>query len=99
MFQSELPPGASPLFIVLYADKTELSSFGTKKAYPVFAKIANLPKELRNSRGYAGARLVGWLPVVSSYYLTIDILAHYQMLPFSDFGRPGTISQTRLCQL
>lgn len=67
IYQSKLPPGAVPLCFVIYADKTKLSSFGSKKGYPVFARIANLPKDLRNGRGYTGGRLVGWLPVVSAY--------------------------------
>lgn len=37
--------------------------------YPVFARLANLPEPFRNSRGYAGGRLVGWLPIVSIYLL------------------------------
>ncbi|KAF4612582.1 hypothetical protein D9613_012725 [Agrocybe pediades] len=64
--QSELPAGASPFCILLYADKTHLSSFGTsgQKGYPVLARCANLPVEFRNSDGVEGARVVGWLPVV-----------------------------------
>ena len=49
---------------ILYADKTQLSSFGTAKAYPVYAKLANLPSDVTNSKGLGGGRLVGWLPVV-----------------------------------
>lgn len=42
-----------------------LSSFGTEKGYPVYAKLANLPTEVRNGTGLGGGRVVGWLPVVS----------------------------------
>ncbi|KJA12782.1 hypothetical protein HYPSUDRAFT_50110, partial [Hypholoma sublateritium FD-334 SS-4] len=62
--QSRLPDGALPLCIILYADKTQLSSFGTAKGYPVLARCANLPVGLRNGKGLAGGRLVGWLPIV-----------------------------------
>ena len=48
----------------LYADKSKLSSFGTKKGYPVIARCANLPVELQNGIGIGGGRVVGWLPVV-----------------------------------
>jgi hypothetical protein len=41
-----------------------LSSFGTKKGYPVIARCANLPIEIRNGNGLGGGRVVGWLPVV-----------------------------------
>lgn len=52
------------MFLILYADKSRLSSFGTAKGYPVFARCANLPTDVRNSDGVGGGRLVGWLPVV-----------------------------------
>ena len=69
--QSKLPDGASPVFLIVYANKTCLSSFGTAKGYPVVARIANLPTEIRNSDGVGGGRLVGWLPIVCA----INIIA------------------------
>ncbi|KAF7967708.1 hypothetical protein HWV62_33335 [Athelia sp. TMB] len=63
--QSALPENASPLCIILYADKTKLSSFGTEKGYPIIARIANLPVHIRNSNGLGGGQVVGWLPIVS----------------------------------
>ncbi|TFK82664.1 hypothetical protein K466DRAFT_499894 [Polyporus arcularius HHB13444] len=63
--QSKLPPGAKPLALHLYADKTKLSSFGTAKGHPVIARIANLPVHIRNGRGKGGGRIVAWLPIVS----------------------------------
>ena len=48
----------------LYADKSKLSSFGTKKGYPVVVRCANLPVSLRNGNGLGGGRVVGWLPIV-----------------------------------
>ncbi|KAF9789425.1 hypothetical protein BJ322DRAFT_990294, partial [Thelephora terrestris] len=62
--QSDLPPGAKPLLLSLYADKSKLSTFGTKKGYPVIARCANLPVEIRNGKGLGGGRVVGWLPVI-----------------------------------
>ncbi|KAH8985616.1 hypothetical protein EDB86DRAFT_3049177 [Lactarius hatsudake] len=62
-FQSRIPKGARPLCFILYADKSKLSSFGSEKAYPVIARCANLPTEIRNSNsGVGGGRIVGWLP-------------------------------------
>ncbi|KAF8896734.1 hypothetical protein CPB84DRAFT_1681981 [Gymnopilus junonius] len=63
--QSALPDNASPVFIIIYADKSRLSSFGTAKGYPVFARCANLPADIRNGKGTGGGRLVGWLPIVT----------------------------------
>ncbi|KAK0211611.1 hypothetical protein IW262DRAFT_1301552 [Armillaria fumosa] len=62
--QSSLPPGGKPLAYILYADKTQLSSFGTAKGYPVIAHIANLPDTIWNGKGWGGGTVVGWLPVV-----------------------------------
>ncbi|CAA7262545.1 unnamed protein product [Cyclocybe aegerita] len=62
--QSQLPDGASPICIIIYADKTQLSSFGTAKGYPVLARCANLPTDVCNGEGKAGGRLVGWLPII-----------------------------------
>ncbi|KAF5338294.1 hypothetical protein D9758_015755 [Tetrapyrgos nigripes] len=56
--QHELPKTAKPFFIILYADKNKLSSFGTQKGYPVIARCANLPSDIRNGTGLGGGRLV-----------------------------------------
>ncbi|KAF9480048.1 hypothetical protein BDN70DRAFT_878082 [Pholiota conissans] len=61
--QTQLPAGSSPFCIILYADKTRLSSFGTEKGYPVLARCANLPVSMRNGEGVGGGRLIGWLPI------------------------------------
>ena len=53
------------LCLELYADKSKLSSFGSEKGYPVMARILNLPVKIRNGEKFGGARVVGWLPVVS----------------------------------
>ncbi|KAG1879198.1 hypothetical protein F4604DRAFT_1579346 [Suillus subluteus] len=63
--QSQLPPDAKPLAFILYADKTKLSSFGTVKGYPVVARLANLPTDIRNGQGIGSGYIVGWLPIVA----------------------------------
>ncbi|KAH9953929.1 hypothetical protein BC827DRAFT_1280060 [Russula dissimulans] len=62
--QSQIPEGGKPLGLILYADKTKLSSFGTEQGYPVVARCANLPTSIQNGEGYGGGRVVGWLPIV-----------------------------------
>ncbi|KAF8548228.1 hypothetical protein OG21DRAFT_1479277 [Imleria badia] len=64
--QSCLPDvlNAVPFAFILYADKTWLSSHGTVKAYPVVARCANLPIDLRNSERFGGGCIVSWLPIV-----------------------------------
>ncbi|KAH9012529.1 hypothetical protein EDB85DRAFT_1900278 [Lactarius pseudohatsudake] len=53
-FQSGIPKCARPLCFILYADKSKLSSFGSEKAYPVIARCANLPTEIRNRSSGVG---------------------------------------------
>ncbi|EIW75220.1 hypothetical protein CONPUDRAFT_169612, partial [Coniophora puteana RWD-64-598 SS2] len=55
---------AAPLAFVLYADKTRLSSAGNVQGYPVVARCANLPADIRNGKGSGGGYVVGWLPIV-----------------------------------
>ena len=62
--QSSLLEDAKMVCHQLYADKTQLSSFGTEKGYPIMARIANLPVKMRNGEGLRGSRVVGWLPIV-----------------------------------
>jgi hypothetical protein len=59
---------AKPLCLIIYADKSKLSSFGTEKGYPVIATIGNLPSDIRNGHGIGGGRVVGWHPIVSLNY-------------------------------
>ncbi|KAG8689933.1 hypothetical protein FRC09_012193 [Ceratobasidium sp. 395] len=64
--QEALPEDGLPLNIILYADKAIASSWGSKKLYPVIARLANLPRAIRNSRGngIGSGRVVGLLPVI-----------------------------------
>jgi hypothetical protein len=67
-YQSSLPhvENAVPFGLIMYADKSKISSFGTVKGYPVVVRCANLPVEMRNSKQIGGGTVVGWLPIVSS---------------------------------
>ncbi|OJT09918.1 hypothetical protein TRAPUB_13606, partial [Trametes pubescens] len=64
--ESAIPSDGSPLCFEVYADKTRLSSFGTQKGYPIMARVANLPGDIRNGSGYGGTEIVGFLPIVES---------------------------------
>lgn len=77
--QSQIPEGGNPLCLILYADKTKLSSFGTAKGYPVIARCGNLPAHIRNSNGFGGGRVVGWLPIVRPC-LTCNLLYSYNII-------------------
>ncbi|TEB31163.1 hypothetical protein FA13DRAFT_1629677, partial [Coprinellus micaceus] len=62
--QDLLPANGAPFAIIFYADKTKLSSMGTKKGYPVYVCCANLPAHIRHSEEFRGRIMVGWLPIV-----------------------------------
>ncbi|TFK61559.1 hypothetical protein BDN72DRAFT_438464 [Pluteus cervinus] len=62
--QSRLPEGAKPVCMLIYADKTKLSSFSTQAVYPVIAQCLNLPSHIRNGTGLGAGRVVGWLPIL-----------------------------------
>ncbi|KAF8871312.1 hypothetical protein CPB84DRAFT_1903942 [Gymnopilus junonius] len=49
--QSALPDNASPVFIIIYADKSRLSSFGTAKGYPVFGSAQTFQLTFAMARG------------------------------------------------
>jgi hypothetical protein len=55
------------LAFILYADKTKLSSFGVAMGYPVYARIGNFDVNIRNTNGFGGGELVGWLPIVGHH--------------------------------
>ncbi|KAI6140728.1 hypothetical protein BKA82DRAFT_4331818 [Pisolithus tinctorius] len=65
--QSSLPDIKNAMLfgLILYADKSNLSSFGTAKSYPVVVCCANLLVEIRNSNVIGGGTVVGWLPIVN----------------------------------
>ncbi|KAJ7782439.1 hypothetical protein DFH07DRAFT_900870 [Mycena maculata] len=49
---------------IIYADKSKLSSFGTQKAYPIIARLANIVVGIRNGNEWGGGQIVGELPVI-----------------------------------
>ena len=52
---------STQLFVIVYADKSHLSSFETAKGSPVIACLANLPDHFWNGEDVGGGKIVGWL--------------------------------------
>ena len=95
--QLHLPADAKPLFFILYADKTRLSSFGTEKGYPVMARIANLPVDIRNGEGIGGGQVVGWLPIVSEPAYAVYCLTLGQVEEDSgETGKTGFVNHKQV---
>ncbi|KAG9125056.1 hypothetical protein FRC07_009146 [Ceratobasidium sp. 392] len=62
--QNQLPVDGLPFNIHLWADRAAVALFGNKKVYPVVARLTNLPRSIRNGKGFGGGRVVALLPVV-----------------------------------
>lgn len=50
---------------MISSDKTQLTTFGNKTAYPVYLTIGNLPKEIRRKPSRRGQILLAYLPTTS----------------------------------
>jgi hypothetical protein len=55
-------PGATIIPVLISSDKTQLTNFGGKTAYPVYLTIGNLPKEIRRKPSRRGHILLAYLP-------------------------------------
>ena len=55
-------PGATIIPIILSSDKTQLTMFGNKTAYPVYMTIGNLPNEIHHKPSRSAYVLLRYLP-------------------------------------
>lgn len=56
-------PGATIIPIIIASDKTKVTLFGNKSAYPVYMTIGNIPKEIRRKPSRQAWILLGYIPV------------------------------------
>lgn len=49
--------------LLLSTDKTQLTLFGGKTAYPVYMTIGNIPKEIRRKPSRCAQMLIGYIPI------------------------------------
>ncbi|KDQ49877.1 hypothetical protein JAAARDRAFT_142786 [Jaapia argillacea MUCL 33604] len=63
-------PGATILPIIISSDKTQLTLFRNKTAYPVYITIGNLPKEVRRKPSRRGQILLAYLPTTRLEHMT-----------------------------
>ncbi|KAI1786574.1 hypothetical protein LXA43DRAFT_975694 [Ganoderma leucocontextum] len=66
----KVKPGATIIPIVISSDKTQLTSFGNKTAYPVYMTIGNLPKDIRRKPSRRGQILLAYLPTSRLEHIT-----------------------------
>ena len=65
-------PGATIIPIILSSDKTQVTVFGNKSAYPVYMTIGNIPKALRRKPTKHAQILVAYLPTTKLGHITND---------------------------
>ena len=66
----ERSPGATIIPVILSSDKTVVTLFGNKTAYPLYLTIGNLPKEIRRKPSRHGHILIGYLPTTRLEQIT-----------------------------
>ncbi|KAJ7100980.1 hypothetical protein B0H15DRAFT_770315 [Mycena belliarum] len=94
-------PGATIIPILLSSDKTQLTMFGNKTAYPVYMTIGNIPKEIRRKPSRRAYVLLAYLPTSKLEHIknkasrrrTLANLFHaclsYITAPLRDAGATG----------
>src|SRR6266478_3940460 len=70
MVLEEQKPGATVVPILPPSDKTQVTQFGSKSAYPVYLTIGNLPKNIRRKAGHQGQILLAYLPTSKLKHVT-----------------------------
>ena len=55
--------GATVIPVIISSDKTQLTVFGNKSAYPVYMTIGNLPKDVHSKPSRRGQILLAYLPM------------------------------------
>ncbi|KAH7903442.1 hypothetical protein BJ138DRAFT_1020610, partial [Hygrophoropsis aurantiaca] len=63
-------PGATVIPILLSSDKTQITMFRNKSAYPVYMTIGNLPKDIRRKPSRGGQILLAYLPTTRLEHIT-----------------------------
>ncbi|THU75786.1 hypothetical protein K435DRAFT_814023, partial [Dendrothele bispora CBS 962.96] len=63
-------PGATIVPVILSSDKTQVTLFRNKSAYPVYLTIGNLPKEIRRKPSQQGQILLAYLPTTKLEHIS-----------------------------
>ncbi|KAK7676503.1 hypothetical protein QCA50_020521 [Cerrena zonata] len=66
----EKTPGATIIPIIISSDKTQLTLFRGKTAYPVYLTIGNIPKEIRKKPSRQAQILLDYLPTTRLKHIT-----------------------------
>ncbi|KAI9450477.1 hypothetical protein BJY52DRAFT_1125915 [Lactarius psammicola] len=69
-------PGATVLPIIISSDKTQLTHFRNKSAYPVYLSIGNIPKDLRRKVTQHAQLLMGYIPTTRLQHIPNKAARH-----------------------
>ncbi|KAK7031890.1 hypothetical protein R3P38DRAFT_3313820 [Favolaschia claudopus] len=64
-------PGATIVPVIVSTDKTQVTVFRNKSAYPVYLTIGNIPKEIRRKPSRQGFVLIGYLPTARLEHIKV----------------------------
>ncbi|KIL59617.1 hypothetical protein M378DRAFT_14733 [Amanita muscaria Koide BX008] len=68
--QQSVGPGATIVPVIISTDKTQLTLFRNKNAYPIYMTIGNIPKEIRRRPSMRAYVLLGYLPTTRLEYVS-----------------------------
>ncbi|KAJ3748273.1 hypothetical protein EV360DRAFT_97749 [Lentinula raphanica] len=99
-------PGATIIPLIISSDKTQITLFRNKSAYPVYMTIGNLPKEIRRKPSQQGQILLAYLPTSRLEHVTnksarrrmVTNLFHacmtHILAPLKEAGLEGIVMQS-----
>ncbi|KAJ7796278.1 hypothetical protein B0H14DRAFT_2390835, partial [Mycena olivaceomarginata] len=64
-------PGATIFPVIISTDKTQMTMFRNKAAYPVYMTIGNIPKDIRHKPLRQGYILIGYLPTTCLNHIKV----------------------------
>ncbi|KAG2054209.1 hypothetical protein BDR06DRAFT_1050430 [Suillus hirtellus] len=63
-------PGATIVPVIILTDKTQVTMFRNKTAYPVYLTIGNIPKDIRHKPSWRAHILLAYLPTTHLKHIT-----------------------------
>jgi hypothetical protein len=96
-------PGGTIIPIIISSDKTQVTVFRNKMAYPVYMTLGNIPKHIRRKSSSQAQILLGYIPTTKLEHITnkasrqraLANLFHaslgYILHPLKDAGRTGLL--------
>jgi hypothetical protein len=73
-------PGATIVPIIISSDRTQVTLFGSKTAYPVYLTIGNIPKDVRRKPSQHSQILLAYLPTTKLKHVTNNASRRHMVL-------------------